>query len=279
MTAHDIVWAIRRNIDPKTAAAASYMLFMLKNADDIGTGKNKDINSIGVKALDDYTVQFELKGSAGYFPSVVANAIFDPLPKDTIETHGTKWTEPENIVSNGSYKLSRWDKGNQLIIKKNMDFYDAANVQIEEVRYLIIPEASTTLAMYENNEIDILGGKYVPLPEIPRIMNDPILKKDYSIQPELCTYYLAFNNQRAPMDNPLVRKAFNTAIDRQLLAVIGRSIPSMALAPMLALFFGLTLQLVPIARWTTWDSKILPTIALGLGSASLIARLTRASML
>ncbi len=73
----------------------------------------------------------------------------------------------------------------------------------------------------------------------------------------------------------------NTLIDyiASFIAIVGRSVPNMALAPLLALYFGLYLKWVPIARWTTWDSKILPTVALGLSSAALIARLTRSSML
>ncbi|MFZ8919232.1 MAG: ABC transporter permease, partial [bacterium] len=64
-----------------------------------------------------------------------------------------------------------------------------------------------------------------------------------------------------------------------LLAILGTSIPNLALAPMLILFFGLFLKWLPIARWTTWDSKVLPTLALGLGIAAVISRLTRSSML
>ncbi|MGA1598107.1 MAG: ABC transporter permease [bacterium] len=63
------------------------------------------------------------------------------------------------------------------------------------------------------------------------------------------------------------------------LAILGRSIPNLALAPLLALFFGLYLKWLPIARWTGWDSKVLPTVALGLGVAALISRLVRSSML
>lgn len=73
----------------------------------------------------------------------------------------------------------------------------------------------------------------------------------------------------------------NTAIDysASFLAIIGRSIPNMALGPLLILLFGLTLQWLPVARWQTWDARILPTLTLGLSYSALIARLTRASML
>jgi oligopeptide transport system permease protein len=73
----------------------------------------------------------------------------------------------------------------------------------------------------------------------------------------------------------------NTVIDygASFLAILGRSIPNMALGPLLILLFGLTLQWLPVARWETWDARILPTMTLGLSSSAVIARLTRASML
>jgi oligopeptide transport system permease protein len=73
----------------------------------------------------------------------------------------------------------------------------------------------------------------------------------------------------------------NTVIDysASFLAILGRSIPNMALGPLLILLFGLTLQWLPVARWGTWDARVLPVLTLGLSSSAVIARLTRASML
>jgi oligopeptide transport system permease protein len=73
----------------------------------------------------------------------------------------------------------------------------------------------------------------------------------------------------------------NTVIDygASFLAIVGRSIPNMALGPLLIVLFGLTLQWLPVARWETWDARILPVLTLGLSSSAVIARLTRASML
>ncbi len=108
-----------------------------------------------------------------------------------------------------------------------------------------------------------------------------LIKDKIKISAELGTYSMIFAILLGIPLGVLAAYHHNSVFDyiASFLAIIGRSIPNMALAPMLALFFGLFLQLVPVARWTTWDSKILPTIALGLGSAAFIARLTRSSML
>ena len=217
VTAHDIVYAVRRNILPETASPYAFVLFIIENAQDINSGKIKDNKKIGVKAIDDYTVQFTLNGPAAFFPSIAGMWTLRPQHRATIEKHGTRWTDPENIVTCGSYNLEKWDRGNTIVLKKNPDYFDAANTSIEEVRYLIVREASTALAMYENDELDLIGIEHqaIPAPEIPRVKADPVLGKQYSIYPRFGTYYLAFNNERPPMDNPLVRKAISAAIDRQ----------------------------------------------------------------
>ncbi len=217
VTAHDIVYAIRRNILPETASPYAFVLYILENAEDINNGKIKDNTKIGVKALDDYTVQFNLNSPAAFFPSIAGMWTLRPQHRKTIEKHGTRWTDAENIVTCGSYTLEKWERGNTIVLKKNPDFFDAAKIRIEEVRYLIVREASTALAMYENDELDLIGIEHqaIPAPEIPRVKADPVLGKQYSIYPRFSTYYLAFNNERPPVDNPLVRKAISAAIDRQ----------------------------------------------------------------
>ncbi len=217
VTAHDIVYAIRRNIKPETASPYAFVLYILRNAEDINKGKIKDVKKIGVKALNKYTVQFQLNSPAAFFPSIAGMWTLRPLHKKTIEKHGTRWTDVKNIVTCGSYNLETWSRGNLLILKKNPMFFDSNKTRINEIRYLIVREPSTALAMYENNELDLIGIEHqaIPPPEIPRVKKDPVLSKEYSIYPRFGTYYLGFNNERPPVDNPLIRKAISAAIDRK----------------------------------------------------------------
>jgi len=219
VTAHDVVWAIQRNIRSDLNCPYAYMLFILENAEAINSGDEPDVTKMGVHALDDYTVEFRLKYSAAFFPAMVGLWIYRPLPRETVEKFGDAWADYLNIQTNGSYMLTDWKKGKHMILKKNPAYYDADYVSIPEIRYIIVPESSVGLVLYEHNELDLIGGEYIriPLTEIPRIKIDPVLRKEYQNKPTFCTYYFGFNTQRPPVDNALVRKALSAAIDRQLL--------------------------------------------------------------
>ncbi|MCP4350259.1 MAG: ABC transporter substrate-binding protein [Desulfobacterales bacterium] len=218
VTAHDIVWAIRRNIRPETNCPYAYMLYILKNAQAINNGE-KDPSEIGVQAIDNFIVVFELEYPASYFPAMAGLWVYRPLPRHIVEEHGDLWTEPVNIQTNASYMLVAWKKGMVMVLRKNPDYYEAEKVSIPEVRYYVIPESSLGLVMYENNELDIMGSSYLRLPlmEIQRIKQDPVLSKEYRQEPQFCTYAYGFNTKLPPVDDPLVRKAISAAIDRELM--------------------------------------------------------------
>lgn len=219
VTAHDIVWAIQRNIRPETKCPSVSMLYILKNAKEINDGNITDVSQIGVHAPNDFTVEFELEHPAAYFPGMAGLAVYRPLPREALEEYGERWTEPENIQTNGSYRLAFWDKGMLMILKKNPNYYEASKVSISEVRFYIIPESAVGLVMYENSELDITGGNYLRLPfsQLNDIKVNPQLGKEYSRAPMFATYAYGFNTKRPPMDNPLVRKAIAAAVDRQFL--------------------------------------------------------------
>lgn len=225
VTAHDVVWAIRRNLTPELDAPQAYTLYAIKNAEAIHKNGAKDLE-LGVRALDDYTVEFTLEYPAAYFPALTSLWTYHPLPKKVIEQQGENWTKPEHIQTSGPYRLQEWRKGQQLILVKNVDFYEASQVSIPEIHYHIVPESSLALAMYENNELDLIGGEtYLRLPqlEIPRIQTDSVLRKDRRIAPGFCTEWYGFNTRLPPVDNVLVRKAIAAAVDKQIIldVVIG----------------------------------------------------------
>ncbi len=224
VTAHDIVWAIRRNLRFQTESPYAYSLFILKEARAINSGELRggkliDPSELGVKAIDDYTIEFTLEHRAAYFPAMVGLWIYRPLPGKTIEKCKEDWTRPENIRTNGSYMLSAWKKGKMMILKKNPKYYDADRVAIPEVHYYTVPESTSGFIMYKNDELDIIGGSYMrlPLDDLPLIKSNPVLSIEYSNQPEFSTYYIGFNTKRTPVNSLLVRKAIIAAINRKLL--------------------------------------------------------------
>lgn len=218
VTAQDIEYALKRNIAPEMGSPYAYMLYVIVNAEAINKGE-LDPSKLGVKALDAKIIQFQLTTPANFFPALASLWVYRPLRRDVIEEHGPRWTDPDNIITNGSYRLTQWRKGDRLVLQENPT-YTLGPVAIPAIHYYIVPESSTALAMYENDELDVLSNDYVsiPTPDLARIQADPVLSQEFSIQPSLCTYFIAFNNRKPPMNNPLVRKAITAAIDRQAIA-------------------------------------------------------------
>jgi len=214
VTAHDVEYGAKRTINPETGSAYAYVSYIIKNAEAVNTGESTDLDSVGVKAVDDYTVEFTLEQPAGYFPAIASMWVNRPVPREPIEEFGDLWTEPGNIWTNGPYALDTWEHENRMVMVKNPHFYNAKNVSIEQINFVMVTETSTAFAMYEAGELDVAA---VPLDDMDRVKADPVLSKELTIAPRLCTYYYGFDTQEPPFDNPTVRRAFSYAVDRQKL--------------------------------------------------------------
>jgi len=235
VTAKDIEYGVKRTLNPKTASAYAYVLYIIKGGEEFNTAdaaalKDEEFqalsDAVGVKALDDYTIQFTLTHPAGYFPGIAGMWVARPMPKDAIEAHGERWIEPGFIVTNGPYVLGEWVHDDHVTLLKNTKYYDADKVQIQKINGVMVNEDSTAMTMYEANELDTQAP---PLEDMDRIKADPVLSKELHIGPYPCTYYYGFTNDKPPMDNKLVRRAFSAAIDRQSLidnVIKGGQIPA-----------------------------------------------------
>jgi len=214
VTAQDIVYSVRRVANPETASDYAYVDYIIKGLEAVNTGESTDLESVGVRAVDDYTVEFTLTQPAGYFPAIAGMWTNNPVPREPIEQFGDKWTEPGNVWTCGPYFLDVWEHENKMVMKRNPGWFDAKNVSIETVNWAMVVEASTAMAMYENGELDVTAP---PLTDMDRVKADPVLSKELYIGPSPCTYYYGFNTEKAPMNNAKVRQAFSHGIDRQKL--------------------------------------------------------------
>jgi oligopeptide transport system substrate-binding protein len=233
VNAHDVVYGTLRTIDPNTASDYAYVLYIVKNATEVNTGEEGfTLEDVGVAALDDWTVEFTLRNPAGYFPAIAGMWVAMPMPSWVIEGElGDRWTEAGVINTNGPYVLESWIHGAELNLFKNPLWINAADVQIERVEGLMIVEASTAFALYENHDLDTTA---VPLPEMDRVKSDPVLSQEYYQGPYPCTYYFGYTNNKPPFDDVRVRTAFTQAIDRQSLidnVLKGGQLPATTFAP------------------------------------------------
>jgi len=257
VTAHDVVYGIKRTLDPRTASGYAYVLYIIKggealNIADLDALSDEEVQAlvdgVGVRAVDDYTVEITLEHPAGYFPGIAGMWVARPMPQAAIEERGDRWIEPGFIVTNGPYMLAEWAHDDHLTLLKNPLYFDAANVQIDKVFGVMVTEDSTAMAMYEAGELDTQAP---PLEDMDRIKADPVLGQELHIGPYPCTYYYGFTNDKAPTDNALVRRALSAAIDRQGLidnVLKGGQLPSNTFTTMgMFGFFGGDLDIAPWA--------------------------------
>ncbi len=262
VTAQDVVYGVKRTLNPNTASDYAFVLYILKGgpelneADPTADNFQELLDGVGVRAIDDTTVEFTLSEPAGYFPSITGMWVTFPIYQEAVEAGGETWADAGTIVTNGPYTLAEWQHGSELRFVKNPLWPGADDVQIEVIQGPIIESASTAMSMYEANEIDIMAdpGWGPPLPDMDRIKADPELSKQLFIAPRLCTYYYGFVNDKAPFDDPLVRKAFSAAIDRQSLidnVTKGEQRPAHTFAP--PGIFGNAADDMDVAPWLVMD--------------------------
>jgi len=212
VTAHDYVYSLKENLDPKSASVHAWRLYIIKNAKAIHKGK-MEVDKLGVRAIDDHTLEIVINSPATWFLSSLASTGY-AVPKWVREKHGQDWTKPENIVVCGPYKVVDWKPSNAFILEKNPSYYDFDKVPIDKINYYIIPTESTAMAMFENGELDLT----LVMPEdIKRIQGDPVLSKQLVKIPLMRVYGYCFTASKPPFDKADVRKALAMAVDKKTL--------------------------------------------------------------
>lgn len=216
VTAHDFVYGWQRAADP--ANASPYAWFMelttVVNAKEIIAGE-KDPSEMGIKALDDLTLEIKLSESLPYFPSMTHHYTLFPAPRKVIEEFGKDWTKPGNMVSNGAYILTEHVPNEYSVRERNPMYWNNDETIIEKVTALVINDENIALTRYLAGELDWTD---MPAGQFPR------MKEKYPDQatsvPRLCSYYYTFNQSESGPDffaDIKVRKALSLAIDRDII--------------------------------------------------------------
>ncbi|KOY63139.1 ABC transporter substrate-binding protein [Photorhabdus heterorhabditis] len=215
ITAHDVVFSWRRLVDPQMASPyGSYIENMhIVNAKDILSGKKKT-NELGVKALNNLTVEVTLEQPVSYFLQMLAYPIMVPISQKAVEKYGEKWTHPDVFVSSGPFKLAEWIVNEKVVGVRNQQYWDNVHTVINKVTYLPISSETADINRYLAGEIDITKS-------IPSILFKSLKAKlgdQVHITPALGVYYYDLNNQKAPFNDVRVRQALNLALDKTIIA-------------------------------------------------------------
>ena len=208
VTAGDFEYAWKRLVDPATAADYSYMLDCVVNANEIIAGE-KDASELAVKAVDDKTFEVTLVNDLPYFEELCAFPAMMPVRQDIIEEAGDNWTfDVATYISNGAYKMKEWTHNSQIVVEKNENYYDYEKLGPETITFKLMDNQNAMLSGFNSGELDFIED--VPQAEIANL----IASGDMKIVDYIGTYYVCFQTQKAPFDDPKVRKAFSLAIDR-----------------------------------------------------------------
>lgn len=228
-TAHDFVWTWGRQLEPATGAPNAALLYDVKNAEPFNKGQITDAAQLGLQARDDHTLTVTLEGPREYFPILTAFRTTLPSYRPAVEKHGSKWTEPGNIVSNGPFVLESWDHHRQFVLRRNPLYWDVQAITLERAIVRIIPVAAGLLP-YENDEVDI---SLVPSGDVVRAQADARLSKEVFRFPRPQTWYLVPQVTRPPFDSLAVRSAVSRAIDRGAVTKVaqGSAIPAHSMIP------------------------------------------------
>ncbi len=215
VTAQDFVYSWRRLVNPKTASPyASYLQYgHVENVDDIIAGK-KSPDQLGVKALDDHTLQVTLTTSVPFFDQLLTYAALSPVYPPVVEKYGDQWTLPQHWVGNGAYTLQSHIVNEKIVVVRNPKYWDNAHTVINKVTFLPIDsEVNDVNRFYSANGSDVTYNN-LPIELFRKLKQDH--PKDLHVDPYLCTYFYELNNKSAPFNDVRVRTAIKLGLDRDI---------------------------------------------------------------
>jgi len=212
VTAHDFVGSWRRTLSPETGSGYNYQLFYIKNAKPFADGEIKDFSEVGVRAIDDRTLQVELESPTPFFLELCAFPTLHPVPLKLIDEAGDDWIKPGRIINNGAYLLEEWKINDRIRLRRNPGYWNAKNVALEVVDVLPIAKDTVAFNFYASGNADLVMDKGLAPPSL---LEDLKKRPDFHAAPFLGTYFLRFNCQQGPFADDRVRKAFAMTVDKQ----------------------------------------------------------------
>lgn len=218
VVAKHYVDSFQRILNPDNAFPYAAFAYDIKGAEEYNTGTGS-LDAVGVKALDDYTLEFKLKRVVPYFVSKVSYPVFSPIRLDVIEKLGDKYaSEIKDTVYNGPFKIESWDNGNSMVLVKNETYWDADNVYLQKINMTDIKEFATQAQLFESQELDITGSQTDYIEKWNKRADAGEFQKRTG--EDAGTFYLNYNETSKSADgilkNVKIRKAIGLSVDRDV---------------------------------------------------------------
>ncbi|PFO65948.1 peptide ABC transporter substrate-binding protein [Bacillus cereus] len=208
VTAEDFVFAWKRAVNPDVAAEYSFLFFDIKNAKKINS-KELPVDQLGVKAVDNKTLEVQLEQPVPYFINLTTFPTFLPINEKYFKSKGNQYgLEADQLIYNGAFTLDSWKHEQGFQFKKNKSYWDAQTVKLDEINFDIIKDKSTEVNLYESGQIDRVGltGDFVD-----KYRNSP----DFMERPEVTMQFLRLNQKNEVLKNKYARLAISKAFDKK----------------------------------------------------------------
>lgn len=215
--AQDFEYALKRLANPETGSGYAWILSFIKNADDV-MYNGLALDEMGVKALDDKTLQIELAYVAPYFLSLIGSSgQFAPIRQDLVEKYGHDFaaTADKNVYS-GPYKLVSTEDLT-IVFERNEYYWNQEAVHFDRAEEYIVADGNTQLAMYENEELD-----YVLIPTA-QVINYIGAEEDNEFVNGNTDWMYINCGEESPLCNKNLRLALNYAISRNAYNMLANS--------------------------------------------------------
>ncbi|WP_176581219.1 peptide ABC transporter substrate-binding protein [Bacillus thuringiensis] len=208
VTAADFVFSWKRAVNPNTAAEYAFLFFDIKNAKRINS-KELPIEQLGVKALDDKTLEVKLEQPVPYFIDLTTFATFLPINEKYFNSKGKQYgLEAEQLIYNGAFTLSNWKHEQGFQLKKNSNYWDAKTVKLDEINFDIVKDKSTEINLYESGQLDRVGltGEFVD-----KYRKNP----DFKERSEVTVQFLRMNQKNDVLKNKHARLAISQSMNKK----------------------------------------------------------------
>lgn len=260
ITAEDFVYSWKKALDPRTASEYAYQLYYIKGGEKLNTislnkvdaqgkevkgadGKavardDKEVQAefdklaaeLGVKAVNATTLEVKLEAPTPYFTNLTAFHTLYPVHKKTYEANPNDWFRKKDMVVSGPFKMASWTSKDKIVLERNANYWDAANIKPNKLEFYMIEQDSTAITMFESGQLD--GDEGIAGAELERLLRDR--KDETYVLPDMTVYFYRFNVTKKPFDDVRVRKALSYAIDRNAIVkniLKAGQIPAMSFVP------------------------------------------------
>lgn len=233
VTAQQFVDGVLRTLNPETGSEKGYYFYSVVNipgAAALANGESTDPSVLGITAPDERTVVVQMATPAPHLLDLMGAFVMTPLHGPSFEANGPGvFIDPANVVTNGAYMIAEVVPQSHVLLVKNPNYWDAANVAIEQVKYHVTEDVNTELLRYQAGEIDVTYD--IPLAQIAPLSAS--IPDQVRIAPSTEVIYYTFNLTRDAYQDINLRRALTLAIDREVLEnniVRGGAIPDYAYA-------------------------------------------------